>query len=153
LLKIESISLLTPSFQKDESTEDTRNVTKSYSKKVDVLWHLLHLRISLLSTFSFCSFQGHLDLSLDYSSLLLQSTVLGPILILLGIGTWTLARHPHTLKYFKLDFLSFHFSYGIDCVLIRIVRPYKFYGKPELINNASIISFNVRFFIRLSWIG
>ena len=87
-----------------------------------------------------------------------QSTALGPIFTLLGIGTWTLARYPHTLKYFKLDFLPFHFSYGITYVfekvtllsisfVERIVFPYKFCGKPELITNAFIISIKVRFFL------
>ena len=37
LLDIEPITLLVPSIQKDESTKDTRNVTKSYSKEVDIL--------------------------------------------------------------------------------------------------------------------
>ena len=87
------------------------------------------------------------------------------------IGSWTLTRCPHTLKNFKLDFLSFHFSYGKYCILIK---PNRFLSKrtkifvdsfcskdssstqllckPELINNASIISFNIQFFIILRWI-
>ena len=131
---------------------------------------LLSLWISLLCTYLF-HFVGLLDPSLDYSSLILQSTVIGPILILLGIWSWTLTRYPHILKYFKLDFLSFHFSYGKDCILIKqnrflskrtklFVDPFcskdssstQVLCKPELINNVSIISFNVRFFIRLRWI-
>ena len=82
-----------------------------------------------------------------------------------------LTRYPHTLKYFKLDFLSFHFSYGKDHILIKqnlFLSKRKFFlvdlfcskdssstqvlCKPELINNAPFISFNVRFFIRLRWI-
>ena len=46
---------------------------------------IYYARISLLSTFSFCSFQDRLDISLDYSSLILQSPVLDPILILFEI--------------------------------------------------------------------
>ena len=80
-----------------------------------------------------------------------------------------LTRYPHTSKYFKLDFLSIShmekivfWSNKITFFLKRQLFIILFCSKdssskqvlckPELINNASIISFNVRFFIRFRWI-
>ena len=78
LLKMDSISLLTASFQYCASEEDTaslkvwgsfstKNVKRSGPKEVDVLWLLLRLVFSSLGVLSFVFSGGHLDLSLDDS--------------------------------------------------------------------------------------
>lgn len=84
----------------------------------------------------------------------IQSTVLGPIFILLVIEIGPLLDTPYTLKYFKLGFHPVYFTYGIDYVLlwgtllcirlgIRIAFHHKFCGKRELISKVFIISSKV----------
>ena len=116
-LKTEPILLVTPSVQEDESTQHIRNL-----KKIIFEWSRYPLTFTMpLNLFTkyilLLFFERSWDLPLDYSSLSLQATVLDPMLIILGLGAWTLDRNSHTLKYFKLDFLPLHLSYGIDCVL------------------------------------
>ena len=87
----------------------------------------------------------------------MQPTVFGRIFTILGVGTTTLARHPHTRKYWQEGVLPFHGSYEVfssffQGTLFKMKLLEKitfsppiniFFGNLEFNNVAFIISFNV----------
>lgn len=101
----------------DKSTKNARNDTKiRFEVSRFPLTFLTHPNLPIKYTL-------HLYFPISFRLLtrLLKSNFNSPdsyvLLLLLGIGTRTISRHAHTLKYFKLIFLLFNFLYGIDCVL------------------------------------